>query len=61
VCLVSGSILPQQHLVPGTHAPCDSPSLPIPLRKNLLFQIWGTLWHLCPDQWQLHMCSLDET
>ncbi len=34
--LVSGSILPP-YLVPGTHAPRDSPPWPIPLRKGLPF------------------------
>ncbi len=32
---------------------------PIPLRKDLLSQRRGTLWHPRPDLWKLHVWSLD--
>ncbi len=38
-------------LVPGADAPRDSPSL----KKDLLTQRWGTLWHPRPDLWKLHV------
>ncbi len=38
-----------------------APPWPIPLRKNLLSQRWGTLWHPRPDFWKLHVWSLDGT
>ncbi len=38
-----------------------APPWPIPLRKDLLSQRWGTLWHPCPDLWKLHIWSLDGT
>ncbi len=34
---------------------------PIPLRKDLLSQRRGTLWHPRPDLWKLHVWSLDGT
>ncbi len=45
--LVSGSILAQQDLVPGTHAPCDSPSLAISSEEGSAFSETGhpmALW-----------------
>ncbi len=36
-----------------------APPWQIPLRKDLLPQRWGTLWHLRPDLWKLHVWSLD--
>ncbi len=38
-----------------------APPWPIPLRKDLLFQRRGTLWHPRPDLWKLHVWSLDGT
>ncbi len=37
------------------------PPWPIPLRKDLLSQRRGTLWHPRPDLWKLHVWSLDGT
>ncbi len=31
----------------------------VPLRKDLLSQRRGTLWHPCPDLWKLHVWSLN--
>ncbi len=39
--LVSGSILAQQDLVPGTHAPCYSPSLADPSEEGSAFSETG--------------------
>ncbi len=39
--LVSGSILAQQDLVPGTHAPCDSPSLAYSSEEGSAFSETG--------------------
>ncbi|KAL0197543.1 hypothetical protein M9458_006083, partial [Cirrhinus mrigala] len=36
-----------------------TPPWQIPLRKDLLTQRGGTLWHPCPDLWKLHVWSLD--
>ncbi len=36
-----------------------APPWPISLRKDLLSQRRGTLWHPCPDLWKLHVWSLD--
>ncbi len=36
-----------------------APPWPIPLRKDLLSQRRGTLWHPRPDLWKLHVWSLD--
>jgi len=41
--LNSCAILAQPDLVPRTHAPHDSTPWPIPLRKDLFSQRWGTL------------------
>jgi hypothetical protein len=38
-----------------------APPWPIPLRKDLLSQRRGTLWHPRPDLWRLHVWSLDGT
>ncbi len=38
-----------------------APPCPIPLRKDLLSQRRGTLWHPRPDLWKLHVWSLDGT
>ncbi len=38
-----------------------APPWQIPLRKDLLPQRWGTLWHPCPDLWKLHVWSMDRT
>ncbi len=38
-----------------------APPWPIPLRKDLLSQRRGTLWHPRPDLWKLHVWSLDGT
>ncbi len=38
-----------------------APPWPIPLRKDLLSQRWGTLWHPRPDLWKLNVWSLDGT
>ncbi len=38
-----------------------APPWQIPLRKDLLTQRRGTLWHPRPDLWKLHVCSLDGT
>ncbi len=38
-----------------------APPWPIPLRKDLLSQRRGTLWHPRPDLWKLHIWSLDGT
>ncbi len=38
-----------------------APPWQIPLRKDLLTQRWGTLWHPRPDLWKLHVWSLDGT
>ncbi|XP_048042482.1 uncharacterized protein LOC125266037 [Megalobrama amblycephala] len=40
-------------------APQTAPPWPIPLRKDPLTQIQGTLWHPHPDLWNLHVWSLD--
>ncbi len=37
------------------------PPWQIPLRKDLLSQGKGTIWHPCPDLWNLHVWSLDAT
>ncbi len=39
--IVSGSILAQQDLVPGTHAPCDSPSLADSFEEGSAFSETG--------------------
>ncbi len=38
-----------------------APPWQIPLRKDLLTQRRGTLWHPRPDLWELHVWSLDGT
>ncbi len=38
-----------------------APPWQIPLRKDLLTQRQGTLWHPRPDLWKLHVWSLDRT
>ncbi len=38
-----------------------APPWQIPLRKDLLTQRRGTLWHPRPDLWRLHVWSLDGT
>ncbi len=38
-----------------------APPWQIPLRKDLLTQRRGTLWHPCLDLWKLHVWSLDGT
>ncbi len=38
-----------------------APPWPIPLRKGLLSQRRGTLWHPRPDLWKLNVWSLDGT
>ncbi len=38
-----------------------APPWQIPLRKDLLTQRRGTLWHPRPDLWKLHVSSLDGT
>ncbi len=38
-----------------------APPWPIPLRKDLLNQRWGTLWQPRSDLWKHHMWSLDGT
>ncbi|KAL0161496.1 hypothetical protein M9458_045221, partial [Cirrhinus mrigala] len=38
-----------------------APSWKIPLRKDLLSQGMGTIWHPCPDLWNLHVWLLDGT
>ncbi len=38
-----------------------APPWKIPLRKDLLTQRRGTLWHPRPDLWNLHVWSLDGT
>ncbi len=38
-----------------------APPWPIPMRKDLLSQRRGTLWHPRPDLWKLHVWSLDGT
>ncbi len=38
-----------------------APPWPIPLRKDLLSQGLGTIWHLRPDLWNLHVWLLDGT
>ncbi len=38
-----------------------APPWPIPLRKDLLSQRRGTLWHPRPDLWKLHVWFLDGT
>ncbi len=47
----SCAVLAHSDLVFGTHAPRDSPSWRIPLRKHLLCQGPGTMWHPRPDTW----------
>lgn len=38
-----------------------APPLSVPLRRDLLTQRRGTIWHLRPDPWKLHVWSLDGT
>ncbi len=38
-----------------------APPWQIPLRRDLLSQRGGTLWHPCPDVWNLHMWALHGT
>ncbi len=38
-----------------------APPWRIPLRKDLLSQGLGTIWHPCPDLWNLHVWLLDGT
>ncbi|KAL0152531.1 hypothetical protein M9458_052254 [Cirrhinus mrigala] len=38
-----------------------APPWKIPLRKDLLSQGMGTIWHPCPDLWNLHVWLLDGT
>ncbi len=38
-----------------------APPWQITLRRDLLSQRGGTLWHPCPDLWNLHVWSLDGT
>ncbi len=38
-----------------------APPWHIPLRKDILSQGLGTIWHLCPDLWNLHVWLLDGT
>ncbi len=58
---LGGAVLAQSDLVPRTDAPRDSPPWQIPLRRDLLSQRGGTLWHPRPDLWNLHVWSLDGT
>ncbi len=59
--LASCALLAQPDLVPGTHAPRDSPSLASSSEKGPSFSETGTLWHPRPDLWKLHVWSLDGT
>ncbi len=38
-----------------------APPWRITLRKDLLSQRLGTIWHPCPDLWNLHVWLLDGT
>ncbi|KAI2662397.1 ORF V: Enzymatic polyprotein [Labeo rohita] len=38
-----------------------APPWKIPLRRDLLSQGMGTIWHPCPDLWNLHVWFLDGT
>ncbi len=55
---VSGSILAQKDLVPGTHALRDSLSLADSSEEGSASQRWDTLWYPRPDLWKLHVWSL---
>ncbi len=59
--LVSGSILEDRTWFPELMLFATAPPWSIPLWKDLLSQIWGTLWHPCPYLWKLHVWSLDGT
>ncbi len=61
VGLASCALLAQPDLVPGTHAPRDSPSLASSSEEGPSSQRRGTLWHPRPDLWKLHVWSLDGT
>ncbi len=56
--LASCALLAQPDLVPGTHAPRDSPSLASSSEKGPSFSETG---HPRPDLWKLHVWSLDGT
>ncbi len=48
-------------LVCRTHSLATAPPWCIPLRKDLLSQGLGTIWHPRPDLWNLHVWLLDGT
>ncbi len=46
-------------LVSRTHSLVTAPPWRNPLRNELLSQGLGTIWHPCPDLWNLHVWLLD--
>ncbi len=52
---------PNRTWFPELMLPATAPPWLVPLRKDLLSQRRGTLWHPHPDLWKLHVWSLDGT
>ncbi len=52
---------PNQTWFPELMLLATAPTWQIPLRRDLLSQRGGTLWHPRPDLWNLHVWSLDGT
>ncbi len=55
------ALLAQSDVVPELMLLATAPPWQIPLRRDLLSQRGGTLWHPRPDLWNLHVWSLDGT
>ncbi len=58
---LGGALLAQSDLVPELMLLATAPPWQIPLRRDLLSQRGGTLWHPRLDLWNLHVWSLDGT
>ncbi len=52
---------PTQTWFPELITLMTAPPWRIPLRRELLSQGLGTIWHPCPDLWNLHVWLLDRT
>ncbi len=52
------SELAEPALVSGPDRAADSPPWPIPVRKDMLSQVDGSVWHPNPELWNLHVWLL---
>ncbi len=59
--LLVAPYLPNRTWFPELMLLATAPPWQIPLRRDLLSQRGGTLWHPRPDLWNLHVWSLDRT